>query len=140
MARLLIIDISKPFKQESEWNTYGPKVISGISNVTDTIADRSLVIKMIRRVRDTEKLERFRRHKLAKELGDIVFQLKIWAAAKASDIQGIYEGIIAEPDELKDCDDRFLDIVEPLLAIAVLADAEMRTAAVKVRSTIWWVS
>jgi len=111
-------------QQESEWNTYGPKVISGISNVTDTIADRSLVIKMVRRVRATETLERFRRHKLAKELGDVVFQLKIWAAAKAADIQGIYEGITEEPDELKECDDRFLDIVEPLLAIAVLADAE----------------
>jgi hypothetical protein len=111
-------------QKEAEWNTYGPKVISGITNVTDTIADRSLVIKMIRRVRATESLERFRRHKLAKELGDVVFQLKIWRAAKASDIQGIYEGITQEPEELKDCDDRFLDIVEPLLAISLLADAE----------------
>jgi len=119
-------------QKEAEWNTYGPKVISGITNVTDTIADRSLVIKMMRRVRATETLERFRRHKLAKELGDIVFQLKIWAAARSATIQGIYDGIGQEPDELKDCDDRFLDIAEPLLVIASLADAEYQNGGNRV--------
>lgn len=117
---------------ESEWSTYGPKVISGITNVTDTIADRSFVIKMIRRVRATETLERFRRHKLAKELGDIVFQLKIWAAANGEVIQGLYDGIAQEPGELKGCDDRFLDTVEPLLAIAALADSEYTNGSSKV--------
>jgi hypothetical protein len=118
--------------KEVNYKTYGPKVISGIANVTDTIADRSIVIKMIRRVRATETLERFRLRKLAKELGDIVFQLKIWAAAKSSSIQGIYDGISQEPEELKDCDDRFLDIVEPLLAIAACADAEYSNGGVSV--------
>jgi Domain of unknown function (DUF3854) len=99
---------------EVEYNTYGPKVIAGISNVTDTIADRSLMIKMIRRVRATEALERFRLRKVIKELGSLVLQLKIWAAAKSNDIQAVYDGIDQEPDELKHGDDRFLDIVEPL--------------------------
>src|SRR5262245_28792282 len=123
-------------QQESEWNTYGPKVISGISNVTDTIADRSLVIKMIRRLRVTEILERFRRRKLAKELGDVVFQLKIWAAAKGETIQAIYDAITEEPDELKECDDRFLDIVEPLLAIVALADAEHANGGMALRDEL----
>src|SRR5262249_62104283 len=96
-------------QQESEWNTYGPKVISGISNVTDTIADRSLVIKMIRLLRVTDSLERFRRRKLTKEFGDIVFQLKIWAAPKGETIQAIYDVIIETPDELSVSDERSLD-------------------------------
>jgi Protein of unknown function (DUF3631) len=109
---------------ETNYNTYGPKVVSGISSVSDTIADRSLVVQMIRRIRAHEPVERFRLRKLTSEFGDLVFQLRIWAAAKSSDIQGVYDGIDKEPDELKDCDDRFLDIVEPLLAIAAWADAE----------------
>jgi len=107
-----------------DYQTFGPKIIAGIANVTDTIADRSLAIKMIRRVRATETLERFRLRKLTKELGSLVLQLKVWAAARLKDIQAIYDGIEQEPDELRDADDRFLDIVEPLLAIALLADAE----------------
>jgi Domain of unknown function (DUF3854) len=109
---------------EGEWSTYSPKVISGIASVADTIADRSFVIKMVRRVRSKEKLDRFRRRKLAKEFGDTVCQLKIWAAARADVIEKIYESITDEPADLRGCDDRFLDIAEPLLAIAVQADAE----------------
>src|SRR4029453_4300290 len=111
-------------QKESEWNTYGPKVISGITNVTDTIRDRSFVVKMIRRVRVAGPLEGFRRHKLAKEFGDIAFQLKIWAAASGESIQGIYEAIEKEPEELRVCVDFFLDIAEPLLAIASFSDVE----------------
>ena len=114
---------------EVDYKTYGPKIIAGIANVTDTIADRSLPIKMIRRVRATEPLERFRVRKLTKQLGSLVLQLKVWAAAKFSDVQAIYDGIDQEPDELRDADDRFLDIVEPLLAIALLADAESANGA-----------
>jgi hypothetical protein len=123
-------------QREAEWSTYGPKVIAGISNVTDTISDRSLVIKMIRRVRGAENLERFRRHKLAKEFGDLVFQLKIWSAAKSSDIQAIYDAITVEPEELKECDDRFLDIIEPFLCIACLADAEHSNGGESVRDDL----
>ena len=112
-----------------DYQTFGPKIIAGIANVTDTIADRSLAIKMIRRVRATETLERFRLRKLTKELGSLVLQLKVWAAARLKDIQAIYDGIEQEPDELRDADDRFLDIVEPLLAIALLADAESANGA-----------
>jgi hypothetical protein len=111
---------------EVDYNTYGPKVISGISNVTDTIADRSLAVKMIRRVRRSpaEKIERFRLRKLSSELGGIVLQLKIWAAAKSQTIQAIYDAMDAEPQGLESCDDRFLDIVEPLLTIAAQSDVE----------------
>jgi hypothetical protein len=109
---------------EVDYKTFGPKVISGIANITDTIADRSLVVKMIRRVRHTEPLERFRLRKLLSELSGIVFQLKIWAAARSTVIQNIYDGIGAESPGLESCDDRFLDIVEPLLAIAAQSDIE----------------
>jgi hypothetical protein len=110
--------------REVRYRTYGPKVIAGIKSVTDTIEDRSLVIRMVRRVRSTEKVERFRLRTLTAELGGIVLQLKIWAAAKSSVIQKIYDNMQSEPEALKGCDDRFLDIVEPLLAIAAHADAE----------------
>jgi Domain of unknown function (DUF3854) len=116
--------------RESEWSTYSPKIIAGISSVADTIADRSFAIKMVRRVRAKEKLDRFRRHKLAKEFGDVVFQLKIWAAARADTIEKIYESMSHEPIELRDCDDRFLDISEPLLVIAAVADTESPSGGV----------
>jgi hypothetical protein len=114
---------------EVDYKIFCPKIVSGIANVADTIADRALKVKMLRRVRSREKVQRFRPHKLTKELGDLVFQLKIWAAARANDIQTIYDGIDTEPDELKDADDRFLDVIEPLLAIAALADAENANGA-----------
>ena len=109
---------------ESSYSTYGPKIIAGIASVTDTIADRAIPIKMIRRVRSREPIERFRFRKLASELSSVVFQLKIWAAAKGASVGAIYDGLGPEPDELKTCDDRFLDIIEPLLAVALHADAE----------------
>src|SRR5262249_52049639 len=114
---------------EANYNTYGPKVVSGIASVSDTIADRSLVVQMIRRIRAVEPVERFRLRKLASELGDVVLQLKVWAAARSSDIQSVYDGIGKEPDDLKEADDRFLDIVEPLLAVAAWADAEYTNGA-----------
>jgi hypothetical protein len=123
---------------DHEYDTYGPKLIAGISNVSDTIADRSFVIKMIRRVRATEPLEKFRLKKLVKELGAFVMQLKIWAVVttKLGLLQGIYDGMNEEPDELKDADDRFLDIVEPLLAIGLYADTEITNGAKSVRDEL----
>src|SRR5262245_20027537 len=109
---------------EATFNTYGPKIIAGIATVTDTIADRSLIIKMIRRVRATETLERFRLRKLVNELGRLVMDLKVWGKAKQKQVQEAYDAIDTEPDELKSADDRFLDIVEPLIAIALFADIE----------------
>src|SRR5262245_13942631 len=50
--------------------------------------------------------------------------LKFWAAAMSDGVQAVYDAIDREPEELKSADDRFLDIVEPLLAIACFADAE----------------
>jgi hypothetical protein len=114
--------------EELQYQTFGPKILAGISTVTDTIADRSIQIKMVRRVRSREPIERFRLRKLISEFSNVVLQLKVWAAAKGASVGAIYDGLggsgSLELEKLQACDDRFLDIVEPLIAVAYHADAE----------------
>ena len=108
---------------EVSYQIYGPKILAGIRSVTDTIRDRSLAIRMLRKVPNsaTEKVERFNLRKLRNEFADKVYQLKLWAGARCVEIEEIYDRI--EVREKFD-DDRFVDIIEPLLSIASLADAE----------------
>jgi Protein of unknown function (DUF3631) len=108
---------------EVSYNIYGPKILAGIRAITDTVTDRSFIIRMIRKVPNSpaEAVERFNLRKLSKEFGDIVFQLKVWAEARRAEIEAVYDGIqIGEKFE----DDRLVDIIEPLLSIAAYTDAE----------------
>jgi len=50
-----------------EFNTYSPKVLAGISSLTDTIEDRAFKIPMVRKTK-AEKVERFNLRKQGKEL------------------------------------------------------------------------
>ena len=108
---------------EVSYNIYGPKILAGIRAITDTVTDRSFIIRMIRKVPNSppEAVERFNLRKLSREFGNIVYQLKLWADARRRDIEAVYDGI--EIGERFD-DDRLVDIIEPLLSIAAYADAE----------------
>ena len=112
---------------EGEWvqkkfPVYGPKVLSGIATVTDTIRDRSLPIRMIRKSR-TEKVVRFNLRREAQKLNDLQAAIALWAKENGEAIERIYDDLPDQP-ELIGCDDRFLDIVDPLLSIVKFADAE----------------
>jgi hypothetical protein len=119
--------VRRMVKVEGDWvqkkfPIYGPKVLAGIATVSDTIRDRSLCIRMIRKSpkERTERLSMRKEGPRFKELRAILAQ---WAEQNSEAIEKIYDSLKEQP-ELRGCDDRFLDIAEPLLSIVRFADAE----------------
>lgn len=87
---------------------FGPKALSGIGKLPDTVADRSIPIPMVKRKR-SETIEKFREARAGREAAPIVEALS--AALEASPPARECD----VPDELPD---RAADVWEPLLAIA----------------------
>jgi len=99
-----------------EYNVYCPKALAGIGNIADTIADRSIPIRLERRILDGD-LPRFRDQDVRREVAGILEALVMLHGcteliAKLSQVEP------QTPDELSD---RQRNICEPLLAIADLA-------------------
>lgn len=91
-----------------DFAVYCPKALAGIGDLPDTVADRSIQIRMRRRAR-YEMVERFRRRDALSATAPILAQVQRWAATcKFGDDPRV-------PDELSD---RAADAWEPLLAIA----------------------
>jgi hypothetical protein len=91
-----------------EYSIWCPKVLAGIGTLPDTIADRSIPIRLGRRTRD-QPVERFRERYVAPEAKVLRDEIGAWVAgATISDEPPL-------PDELSD---RQQDCAEPLLAIA----------------------
>lgn len=91
-----------------DFPTFCPKALAGIGELPDTIADRSIIIRMQRRAK-SEPVARFRAREAERGLFPLRAELAKWA-------QQADFGAPAEiPDEL---DDRAADAWEPLLAIA----------------------
>jgi integrase len=113
-----------------DFSTYCPKAIAGIGKLPDTVADRSLPLRLERRAPD-EKAERFRRRD---------------AEVDALALRGPLEELAelgprleaARPDLPAELDDRAQDAAEPLLAIADLAGGDWpdraRRAIVELRA------
>jgi hypothetical protein len=94
-----------------DFPAFSPKAIAGIGTLPDTVADRSIPIELRRR-RQSERVERFRRRKV----GPKALPLQKAAAAWAQEnLKALAE---AEPELPEELDDRAQDIIEPLLAIA----------------------
>jgi hypothetical protein len=92
-----------------------PKVLAGIRRaLPDTVADRSIVIRLERRTR-AEPIARLRQRTLPEEVAPIFEQLAAWAAGALAVLRE------AEPMVPDGLDDRAKDGWEPLLAIADLA-------------------
>jgi len=101
---------------------YSPKALAGIKKIIDTIEDRSLRIMMERKL-PTEKIKRFNLRKQEPEIEILKEDLFIWALRNSGDIVEIYEE--AEKFQgIEGIDDRQKDILEPLLSIAHIIDAE----------------
>ena len=94
-----------------DFSVFCPKVIAGIGNLPDTVADRSIPIELRRR-RPSEKVERFRPRKVGPQSLPIHRDVRAWAHAHLDSLSA------AEPDLPDELDDRAQDIMEPLLAIA----------------------
>jgi hypothetical protein len=112
------------------FEVFCPKLLAGIGNLPDTIADRSLPIRLQRRATD-EPVERFRirrAKRLAEPLREACEQ---WATEHLDHLAE------AEPELPDVLDDRAQDAYEPLIAIADAAGgdwpARARTALTRLR-------
>jgi hypothetical protein len=97
-----------------EFEVFCPKALSGIGRFPDTVADRSVPIRMRRRA-PSESVERFRLRKVKPVADELRRALEQWAERVRPTIGG------AEPDVPESLSDRAADGWEPLLAIADLA-------------------
>jgi hypothetical protein len=102
-----------------DFYTFCPKMIAGIGKLPDTVASRSIPIRLKRKAGD-ERVERFRQRdpKRKAEAEELQRHIREWTELNLEKLRGAYPGI---PEELSD---RQQDCAEPLLAIADAAGGE----------------
>ena len=107
--------------KEEVFKTFSPKMISGIGSkyMTDTLVDRSIMIRMARKY-DDQKLPRFRKRVLQPRYAQLREALLKCFSDDAT-LEYLYDVEPFLPDELND---RQADILEPLFAIADMASPE----------------
>jgi hypothetical protein len=112
-----------------DFKTYCAKAIAGIGTLPDTIADRSIPIRLQRK-RPGETVSRFRRRHAKTAAQEIKAELSDWIASISDRLKDAEPAL---PDELSD---RQQDGLEPLLAIADAAGGDwpkaVRSAAVEI--------
>lgn len=97
----------------AEFSVFCPKVLAGIGALPDTIADRSVPIRLERKTRD-EKVERFLIREVTEHAGAIKEQIAGFVEAHLDALEGNYPQM---PEELSD---RMQEGTEGLVAIADL--------------------
>jgi hypothetical protein len=103
------------------FSVFCPRALAGIGKLPATVADRSLPIRLKRRVRSRreEQVERFRFRDVEKEAETLRRQIEAWAVQSVEALRRAERPGV--PDAL---DDRQADGAEPLLAIADSAGEE----------------
>jgi hypothetical protein len=94
-----------------DFRTYCAKAIAGIGQLPDTVADRSIPIRLQRK-KPSEVVARFRRRLAKAEAAEIKIQVSEWISSIADKLKE------AEPVLPEEISDRQQDAIEPLLAIA----------------------
>jgi hypothetical protein len=106
--------------------TFCPKAIAGIGRLPDTVADRSIPIRLKRKA-PHERVERKRERMTGAEAEPLRTRLTVWADAHAAELAAL------EPTPFAACLEglpaRAADIWEPLLGIALLAGREVLAQA-----------
>jgi hypothetical protein len=105
-----------------DFSTFCPKAIAGIGSLPDTVADRSVPIRL-KRAAPGEAVARFRRRDVESETAILRGVVSRWCLSIEESLR---EARPELPDELSD---RQQDCAEPLLAIADAAGGEWPTAA-----------
>lgn len=105
-----------------EFEVFCAKVFAGIGDLPDTIADRSIRIRLVRKTRG-EVTDRFRRRDVVPDADLLRERVTRWARPAVDRLRDARPSL---PDEL---DDRAQDVWEPLLAIADVAGPEWGTRA-----------
>jgi len=104
------------------FNVYSPKVLAGIKSIVDTIEDRSFKIPMARK-RKSEAVKRFNPRVLDSPVERIREDCFLWALKYAGDVSDFYNEISdALFPGIQCLDDRFRDVLEPLLSIVSVLD------------------
>ena len=105
--------------QVQEFAVFCAKAFAGIGRLPDTVSDRCIPIRLIRRSRH-ESVQRFRKRDAETATSAVRTALETW-----SQQNGLIEKLRASRPEIpNELDDRQQDICEPLLAIADLAGDE----------------
>jgi len=105
-----------------DFSTFCPKAIAGIGMLPDTIADRSIPIRLKRKA-PGELVERFRRRNVEPEARKLRDSIVAWVSENLGALQSARPVL---PEELSG---RQQDVCEPLLAIADRAGGEWPTKA-----------
>jgi hypothetical protein len=107
-----------------EFSVFGPKVLAGIGELPDTVADRSLIVTMRRRTK-AEPVQRFRGRKASPVAFDLRDELAEWSSYVVDELHASLEVVAEFADDgapLAGLNDRaFEQCWEPLLAVAHLA-------------------
>ncbi len=111
------VNDGKTIKLE-RFQVFCAKALAGIGELPDTVADRSIPIRLKPRRRDTEPVERFRPREVAVEAVHLRAALTRWAEEHLDVLRG------ARPEIPASISDRAADGWEPLLAIADLAGGD----------------
>jgi hypothetical protein len=113
------------------FSVFCPVALAGIGQLPDTVADRSIPIRMKRRA-DGEPVEKFRRREVEAEANPLRERLTRWSDDHLDTL------VDMRPDIPTELDDRAADCWEPLLALADLAGYDWpercRQAAVRLRA------
>jgi hypothetical protein len=99
-----------------DFSTFCPKAIAGIDKLPDTVADRSIPIRLKRAKRGA--VERFRERDAEPEASEIAGRLAAWCETNLERLGK------ARPEIPPELSDRQADVCEPLLAIADRAAGE----------------
>jgi Protein of unknown function (DUF3631) len=102
------------FTTVKRYSVFGPKALSGIGDLPDTISDRSIPIVLKRRL-PSEHVERFRVREYTATAAPVKARLEAWAPTAIDVLRD------ARPELPEVLNDRQQDVCEPLLAIADLA-------------------
>jgi putative DNA primase/helicase len=97
-----------------QFSTWAPICIAGIGDPPDTISDRSIMLRLLRK-RSDQRVERFRMVRTRAELLPLRRQCARWAVDHAGKF------VDSDPSSPEALDDRARDNWEPLLAIAEAA-------------------
>jgi hypothetical protein len=98
-----------------DFSTFSAKAIAGIGELPDTVASRSIPVRLKRRAPD-EQIARWKGHRrVDQDAASLRQRLEAWASANTNTLD------TAEPEPVEQLGDRAAECWEPLLAIADLA-------------------
>jgi hypothetical protein len=103
--------------------TFCPKLLAGIGKVPETVADRSIPLRLERK-RRSEQTKPFRFRDAHEEAAPLLARIEEWAASV--DLESLRD---ARPEPIEGISDRAQDCWEPLLAVAELAGGGWTTKA-----------